>query len=393
MRILTLLIFCAGLFACGEANTDGTTELAEARQSVDPTEVSNNLPAEPITDARPQTAAELDPAFKRTDEPAVDADDTPTLEPKTRPEVKTSASTNKTSPEATKKPVPGATVPAKPTISHKEATKRRMANIDERDAPDTGRPAETIARTKPAPASKPDPTAGTAAGAQKPAPGSTTVPGAATLPDHSLWNDLLSSYVTGDGRVNYVGLKNERTKLERYLTDLAGHPPAAGWGRDEELAYWINAYNAFTVDLILKNYPLQSITDLDGGQPWKVKRIQLGDQTYSLDQIENEIIRPRFREPRIHFAVNCAAKSCPPLHNRAFTKSNLNTQLESLTRKFVNNSRYNSISANSAEVSKIFDWYGKDFGDLRAYLNRYSDAQLSEGADITYKEYDWSLNN
>ena len=384
MRILFLLILCGCLSACSDEG-NRKTELTEARQTVDPTEVDNNLPAEPITDARAQTTAELDPAFKRTEEPAVDANDAPTLDPKTTTMEDNSKNITKN------KPAPGATVPAKPTISRKEATKRRMANIEERDPTDSGRPAETVAREKPPVGNKTPSTA--SAGGQKPAPGNSSVPGAAAKPDHTLWNDLLSSYVTGDGRVSYAGLKNDRSKLDRYLQQLADNPPAAGWGRDEELAYWINAYNAFTVDLILKNYPLKSITDLDGGQPWKVKRIELGDQTYSLDQIENEIIRPRFREPRIHFAVNCAAKSCPPLHNRAFTKSNLNSQLELLTKKFINNSRFNTISANSAEVSKIFDWYGDDFGDLRTYLNKYSDTQLSEGATIGYKEYDWALNN
>ena len=121
--------------------------------------------------------------------------------------------------------------------------------------------------------------------------------------------------------------------------------------------------------------------------------LKLGSKTLSLNDIENEIIRPTFKEPRIHFAVNCAAKSCPPLLNKAWTASNLEANLEKQTKAFINNSKYNTISSGSAQVSKIFEWYAVDFGDLRTYLNKYSNTKLSSSASINFAEYDWQLNN
>lgn len=212
-------------------------------------------------------------------------------------------------------------------------------------------------------------------------------------PDHSAWDALLQQFVSSTGKVNYAGLNTQKPRLRSYLDDLAQHPPQSDWSRQEAMAYWINAYNAFTIQLILDHYPVQSIRDIAGGQPWDKKWIQLGDQTYSLNQIENDILRPKYQDARIHFAVNCAAQSCPPLHNRAFTAANLNSTLERLTRQFVNNSSFNSVSENEVEVSKIFDWYGGDFGDLRAYLDRFTEISISAEAAIRFKEYNWALNN
>jgi hypothetical protein len=211
--------------------------------------------------------------------------------------------------------------------------------------------------------------------------------------DHSAFNDLLTKYVSSSGVVNYKGIKSEIGKLDTYLNELETKTVGSDWTRNEKLAYWINAYNAFTIKLILDNYPVNSIQDIAGGKPWDKKWIKLGSETYSLNQIENEIIRPQFNEPRIHFAVNCAAQSCPPLGNRAFTAENLNSLLEKQTRSFINNSKFNKISSTSAKVSKIFDWYGQDFGDLKTYLNKYSATQIAASTKIEYNDYNWSLNN
>ena len=144
--------------------------------------------------------------------------------------------------------------------------------------------------------------------------------------------------------------------------------------------------------LILDNYPTSSITKLKGGKPWDVKWIKLGSKTYSLNNIENDIIRPEFKEARIHFAVNCAAASCPPLLNQAWTPSNLEANFEKQAKAFVNNSAYNKISASKVQVSKIFEWYAGDFGDLIAYLNKYSTTKINKSAKVSYLEYDWALN-
>ncbi|MFK7935732.1 MAG: DUF547 domain-containing protein [Saprospiraceae bacterium] len=212
-------------------------------------------------------------------------------------------------------------------------------------------------------------------------------------PDHGLWNSILQKNVSSSGKVNYAGIKTQKAQLEKYLTDLESNTPQSDWSRNEKLAYWINVYNAYTVKLIVDNYPTKSITDLEGGKPWDKKWIKIAGKTYSLNNIENDLIRPRFKEPRIHFAVNCAAQSCPPILNKAWTADNLSRYFNQQAKSFINNSKYNQISANSVTVSKIFDWYGEDFGNLIDYLNKFSDTKISSDATVNYKEYDWNLNN
>lgn len=207
--------------------------------------------------------------------------------------------------------------------------------------------------------------------------------------DHSAWDALLQKYVTTTGTVDYKGFKASEAKLDSYLQQLSATKPAAGAARAEAMSYWLNAYNAYTIKLILKNYPVASIQDIGGGKPWDLKWIKLGGELFSLNQIENEIIRPTFKDPRIHFAVNCAAKSCPPLYNKAFIPARLEQQLEQLTKAFVNNTAYNQLSG-SPRVSKIFEWYSVDFGDVAAYISKYANAPIA--GPLAYADYDWALN-
>ena len=211
--------------------------------------------------------------------------------------------------------------------------------------------------------------------------------------NHEAFDQLLRKHVSSKGAVDYAGLKSDLDKFDAYLEELRLNPVKSNWPREKQLAYWINAYNAFTIKMILNNYPLAKITDLENGKPWDKTWIKLGDKTYSLNNIENDIIRPQFKEPRIHFAVNCAAKSCPPLLNRAWTGVNLEKYFSTQTKDFINNEQYNNISSSEARVSKIFDWYGEDFGDLKAFLNKYSDTMIKNKTEIDFKEYDWSLND
>jgi len=208
---------------------------------------------------------------------------------------------------------------------------------------------------------------------------------------HAKFDELLSQYVSA-GKVDYKGIKSKVAKLDEYLAQLE-NTDVTSLGKKEKLAFWINAYNAFTIKKIVDNYPLASITDLDGGKPWDVKWIKLNNKTLSLNNIENDIIRPTFKEPRIHFAVNCAAKSCPPILNKAWTAANLESNFEKQTLAFINDSSYNDIKADSPKVSKIFEWYAADFGDLISYLNKYSKTKISSSAKVEYMEYDWKLNN
>ncbi len=210
---------------------------------------------------------------------------------------------------------------------------------------------------------------------------------------HDVLDQLLKKYVSASGKVNYSGFKADEAKLDAYLKSLDNNPPASGWSKAKKMAYWINAYNAATIKLILKNYPVSSIMKLHGGKAWDQKWIPLGGKTYTLNNIEHDVLRPTYKDARIHFAVNCAAKSCPPLLNRAWTESNLNRYLEKQTKSFINDSKHNTISANAIEVSKIFEWYAVDFGNLIDYLNKYSDTKINANAKISYKEYNWDLNN
>ncbi len=210
--------------------------------------------------------------------------------------------------------------------------------------------------------------------------------------DHTAWDQLLQKYVDKAGNVDYAELQKNKSSLERYLKNLQQNVPTTSWNKNEQLAYWINVYNTFTIKLIIDNYPLKSIKDLHNGNPWDIKWIKLGDKTYSLNNIENDIIRPKYKEPRIHFAVNCAAKSCPPLLNKAWTASNLETNLANQAQKFINNTKYNQISTSVVNISKIFDWYKEDFDDLINYLNQFSTTKINNTAKITFIAYDWALN-
>ena len=208
---------------------------------------------------------------------------------------------------------------------------------------------------------------------------------------HQAFNNLLQKYVSNDGKVNYKGLKNDKTALETYLTILAKKIPDNTWNKNAALAYWINAYNAFTLKLIVDNYPLKSITNLSGGKPWDVKNIELAGKKYSLNNIENDIIRPTYKDARIHFAVNCAAVSCPPLSNIAFTEANINGLLNTRTKLFINSSA-NTITASKIKISKIFDWYKADFEDVPAFINKYSTIKTITNTGIEFNDYNWNLN-
>ena len=212
---------------------------------------------------------------------------------------------------------------------------------------------------------------------------------------HTLWNDLLQKHVSDAGQVNYKAFKTDKAKLLSYIQGLNLIYTDASFtslSREETLAFWINAYNALTVDLILKNYPIKSIKDID--KPWDQRFWELGDKWFNLSDIEHEILR-KMDEPRIHFAIVCASVSCPKLQNTAFTASNLETQLTNATKEFLSDPERNELSENSIKISKIFQWFSKDFkqdGDIIDFLNQYSDVEISAKAKKSFKDYNWNLN-
>jgi len=210
--------------------------------------------------------------------------------------------------------------------------------------------------------------------------------------DHTAFHNLLVANVAESGTVKYKGFIQNRKQLNDYITSLGQNLPNDSWSKEDKLSYWMNAYNAMTIDLIIRNYPLKSIKDID--KPWDQRLWQLGDKWYNLNEIEHEILR-KMNEPRIHFGINCASFSCPPLLNEAFTASEVDNQLEKLAIRFINDPERNSISKMSIEVSEIFSWFGKDFkkdGSLIDYLNQYSEITIDPKAKKKFMDYNWSLN-
>ena len=210
--------------------------------------------------------------------------------------------------------------------------------------------------------------------------------------DHSAWDKLLKKHVDSDGLVDYKGFQQDRKALDSYITMLSNHQPSDKWSVQEQLAYYINTYNANTVKLILENYPVKSIKDIKGA--WTKDMVKIGNVQISLGGIENSILR-KMNEPRIHFAINCASISCPKLMNEAYTASKINEQLDKATKQFINSDK-NQLSANSIKLSSIFDWYKKDFkeGDQSVidYINKYAETKINTDAAISYKDYNWNLN-
>jgi len=210
--------------------------------------------------------------------------------------------------------------------------------------------------------------------------------------NHSAWNNLLQKHVSAQGNVNYKGFITESENFEAYLNSLSKNKPTNNWSKEDKLAYWINAYNAFTIKLIINKYPIKSIKDISS--PWDISFIKLGSKTYTLNDIEHKILR-KMNEPRIHFAIVCASVSCPKLQNTAFGSSKIEEQLSNATKEFLADPIRNNLSQNSIKISKIFKWFASDFkqnGTLIDFLNKYYEITISQNAKKSYKDYDWNLN-
>ncbi len=224
---------------------------------------------------------------------------------------------------------------------------------------------------------------------------------AADVVDHSLFGDLLGKYVK-DGRVDYAGFKSEQAKLDQYLSALEKIDPEA-LARNEQFAFFINSYNAWTIKLVLTGYPgLKSIKDLGSifQSPWSKEIVRIHGKTLTLDDIEQKILRPRFKDPRVHFAINCASKSCPPLGSEPYRGAALDAQLDKATRDFVNAPGNYRLEGDTLWVSSIFKWYAEDFNnDPAGFYAKYAGPSLKKALDergnrieVKYLDYDWSLN-
>ena len=219
-------------------------------------------------------------------------------------------------------------------------------------------------------------------------------------PSHKEWDKLLKKHVNATGMVNYKAFKSDKAGLDAYLKILSDNPPQSSWSKSDEKAFWINAYNAYTVSLIVSKYPVKSIKDIAGkiykiNTPWDIKFITIGGKKYDLNNIEHSILRKKYDDPRIHFALVCAAMSCPKLQQEAYTGSDLDKQLDDAGKEFLNDKSKNKITAEKAELSKYFSWYKSDFttnGSLAEFINKYSSTKMNEKTKIISLDYNWSLN-
>ncbi|MBM9576192.1 DUF547 domain-containing protein [Leptospira sp. 201903070] len=219
---------------------------------------------------------------------------------------------------------------------------------------------------------------------------------------HSKFSNELRKYVQ-NGLVDYTSWKTNRTALDSYLQTLSAvdEKEYSSFTKSEKLSFLINAYNAFTIRLILDHYPLKSIKELGGlfSGPWKIEFFNLLGAKKNLDWIEHEKLRKDFQEPRIHFAINCASKGCPPILNESYQAAKLEEQLSFVAKKFLSDSKFNRYdeSAKILYLSKIFQWFQTDFtrknGNLLSFFNENSGLPpVPVAAEIQYLDYDWNLN-
>jgi hypothetical protein len=225
---------------------------------------------------------------------------------------------------------------------------------------------------------------------------------------HQAWNDWLGRYVSADpGGINLVAYgsvtQTDRKRLKTYIAALTSLQ-ISNYNRAQQRAYWINLYNALTIDVVLDNYPLGSIRDISSGLfssgPWRLKLAEIEGEQLTLDDIEHRILRPIWKDPRIHYAVNCASLGCPRLQSKAFTAENTEALLETAAAEFINSDQGARVAGNRLRVSSIYDWFEQDFGGSEAavisHLRQYAVGDLASALEtitgIDDYDYDWRIN-
>lgn len=227
--------------------------------------------------------------------------------------------------------------------------------------------------------------------------------------DHGDWQQVLDAYLVtagtdGINRFDYANITDgDRARLKGYIEQLAAIDPRT-YPRTEQRAYWINLYNALTVDVVLQYYPVKSIRDIErgllGSGPWKKQLVEVAGQPLTLNDIEHRILRPIWRDPRTHYAVNCASLGCPNLAARAYTAADIDSLLDEAARAYINHPRGVAFENGRLTLSSIYNWFDVDFGEsdvaVLEHLAKYAEPDLAgrlAGYDgrIRY-DYDWSLN-
>ena len=226
--------------------------------------------------------------------------------------------------------------------------------------------------------------------------------GSASDPDHGPWAAFLDRYVVAGStskvaKVRYGQAVRDGARLTGYLDSLQAVDPTS-LSRKAAMAYWLNFYNALTVDLVLEAFPVDSIKKVRGGLfntgPWGEKVVTVAGRTLSLDDIEHGILRPVWKDPRIHYGVNCASLGCPDLDTAPFTAANVEGRLDALAQRYVAHSRGARATSKGAVLSSIYDWFVEDFGGTDtgalAHVNSYRSEAVP--GPVRDHEYDWSLN-
>lgn len=223
-----------------------------------------------------------------------------------------------------------------------------------------------------------------------------------TQPSHDSWTIELHKFVDENGFVDYQSWRNDRDGLTKYLASLQAYPPQSSWSRSEITAYWINAYNAYTIALILQHYPVRSIKDIGGKIPkinsvWDINFIPWNGQTINLNEIEHSILRKKYPDPRIHACLVCASYSCPMLRREAFVARDLDAQMDDACLKFLKDPNRNQYEPSGSSLSMIFKWYASDFGGnvgVKKFIKKYvPEAFPHPKTKMKYLDYNWALND
>lgn len=248
-----------------------------------------------------------------------------------------------------------------------------------------------------------------------PAPVTTaTAPAAGLDPKHAVWTEVLAKHVKGDD-FDYAALQKDRAKLDAYVASLEAVKPEelAAWDKKQAYAFWINVYNAYTVKRVVDGYPVKSIRELGDEKlsVWDRDLIPLGKlapelrkEKLTLNDVENKILRPKFKDARVHAAINCAAKGCPALRAEAFTAEKLDAQLDEQVKAWLGDPKRNRFdkAAGKLEISKVFEWFAEDFqkesGSAQAWIAKFRPQDkdwldTKKKLTVTYVEYDWALND
>ncbi len=239
----------------------------------------------------------------------------------------------------------------------------------------------------------------------------TVAAGSTVTVDHSAWDKLLKAYVVpgsdGLNRVAYTSLKKEHSVLKGYLAALQKVDPAT-LDKPEQFAFWVNLYNAKTIDVVLDKYPVKSIKDISlggglktlvTGGPWQAKLMKVNGIDMTLDDVENAVLRPIYGDGRVHYAVNCASIGCPNLAAEAWTGAKLEAMLEAGAKAYINSPRGLLVQGDSIKASSIYNWFKADFGgtdaSLMAHLDKYAEpalkAKIAKIGKIASYDYDWAL--